>query len=198
MPCITRLQPLALLILGVSTLTSCQRESALPTNSTAVSRVVEPTFAEQADAVRAGRSDTIRINETLVTDRDLEPLGGLDDKLHRINLSHTELTDAALARLAKCQQLEQLRIASPHFTDDALAELANLPRLKHLHLIGSPLTSKALPHLKKLTGLSSLYLDGTALTLNDMRELVEALPTTHIHFDGGHHRDDAGADIHMP
>jgi Leucine-rich repeat (LRR) protein len=156
----------------------------------------EPAFAQQAEAVRTGASDTIRLDKTLVTDQDLVQLDGLDGKLRRINLSQTELSDAALARLAKCTELEQLRIASPRFTNEGVALLAEMPKLKYLHLIDSPLTDEALPHLKKLTGLSSLYLDGTEISLNGMRELSEALPDTHKHFDGGHFRDDPRADVH--
>lgn len=182
-------------ILVILTALSCTRETP-PTANATVAHKSEPTFAEQAKAVREGACDTIRLDETLVTDRDLLHLDGLDHKLRRINLSHTELSDAALARLAHCLQLEQLRVASPHFTDDGIGVLAEMPRLKYLHLIGSPLTSKAVPHLKKLTWLSALYLDGTEITQDGMRELGDSLPNTHKHFDGGHHRDDTRADIH--
>lgn len=184
-------------------LTSCQREVPPGANATtatqrapAESTIAEPTFAQQAEAVRSGASEIIRLDQTLVTDQDLAHLDGLDDKLRRINLSHSELSDVALMRLAKCSQLEQLRIASPRFTNEGLAALAEAPKLKHLHLIGSPLTGGAVPHLKKLTGLSSLYLDGAELTAGDMRALSDALPSAHLHFDGGHHREDSRADIH--
>ncbi len=183
--------------------TSCQREVPAPADVTikaefrpTESLPAKPTFAQQAEAVRTGDSNTIRLDEALVTDQDLAQLEGLDDKLQRINLSHTELSDAALARLAKCTQLEQLRIASPRFTNEGLAALAEMPKLKYLHLIGAPLTDEALPNLKKLTGLSSLYLDGTEISLSGMRELSEALPDAHKHFDGGHFRDDPRADVH--
>jgi Leucine-rich repeat (LRR) protein len=178
-------------------LTSCSREA--PPQKSAIGEAASPTepaFAQQAEAVRTGASDTIRLDKTLVTDQDLVQLDGLDGKLRRINLSQTELSDAALARLAKCTELEQLRIASPRFTNEGVALLAEMPKLKYLHLIDSPLTDEALPHLKKLTGLSSLYLDGTEISLNGMRELSEALPDTHKHFDGGHFRDDPRADVH--
>jgi len=179
-------------------LTSCSREAPPTAHATGeVVALVEPTFAQQAEAVRAGTSDTIRLDDTLVTDRDIAQLVGLDDKLRRINLSHSELSDDALARLADCKQLEQLRIASPHFTNEGVAVLAQMPRLKYLHLIGSPLTNEALPTLKKLTGLSALYLDGTEISPDGMRELGESLPNTHKHFDGGHFRDDPRADIHQ-
>jgi hypothetical protein len=180
------------------TLTSCSREAPPLGNATVEAKrdSVEATFAEQAEAIRAGTGDTIRLDETVVTDRDIADLDGVDDKLRRVNLSHTELSDASLARLAKCAQLEQLRVASPSFTDQGVAVLTELPRLKYLHLINSPLTDGAVPHLKRLTGLSALYLDGTEISLASMRELRDALPDTHIHFDGGHYRGDPGADSH--
>ncbi len=179
-------------------LTSCSREAPPVGNATAEAKrdAVEATFAAQAEAVRAGTGGTIRLDETLVTDLDIANLAGLDDKLRRINLSNTELSDASLARLSKYSLLEQLRIASPHFTDHGVAVLAELPRLRYLHLIDTPLTDCAIPHLKRLAGLSALYLDGTEITLEGKRELRDALPDTHIHFDGGHYRGDPGADSH--
>jgi hypothetical protein len=195
----TRLGRILPIICGVviALTTSCQRESApISAATTEVTTNTELAFAEQAKAVRDGKSDTIRLDETLVTDQDLAELEGVNDKLQRINLSNTKLSDAALGRLAECSRLEQLRVASPRFTNDGLRALADFPRLKYLHLIGSPFTGGAVSHLKKLNRLSSLYLDDTELTLNDMRELINALPDTHIHFDGGHHRDDSRADVH--
>ncbi len=179
-------------------LTSCSREAPPVGNASVEAKrdAVEATFAEQAEAVSAGTGDSIRLDETLVTDLDIANLAGLDDKLRRINLSHTDLTDAMLKRLTRCEQLEQLRIASPRFTDEGLAVLAEMPRLRYLHLVGSPLADGAVPHLKRLTGLSALYLDGTEITLDGKRELRDALPDTHIHFDGGHYRGDPGADSH--
>ena len=157
----------------------------------------EPTFAEQADAVRAGRSEQIRVDQALVTDEQLVELDGLEDKLRRLNLSKTTITDEGLARIAGLRRLEQLRLASSAITDAGLADLAQLSKLRHLHLIDAPVTDAGLEHLRPLTGLKSLYLDGSRASDEGMNRLVEALPDVHLHFDGGHHRHDMHADDHQ-
>ena len=154
----------------------------------------EISFAAQADAVRNGRSDQIRLDHTPVTDDDLKHLVGLEDKLRRINLSHTNISDQGLAQIAEMKQLEQLRLASPQITDGGVAVLQGLAQLKHLHLIDVPLTDAGLVPLHSLKSLQSMYLDGTRGSEQAMTELVEALPGVHMHFDGGHLREDSGAD----
>ncbi len=156
----------------------------------------EASFAKQAAAVREGRSVGIRVDRQPVTDGDLAELDGLQDKLRRLNLSHTTITDAGLARIAQMHELEQLRLESAAITDAGLADLEQLTKLRHLHLIDAAITDAGLEHLEKLTGLRSLYLDGSQASDAGMSRLVEALPNVHLHFDGGHHRHDAHADDH--
>ncbi|MBI3838380.1 MAG: hypothetical protein HY288_10670 [Planctomycetia bacterium] len=150
----------------------------------------EPSIAEQAHAVRERRSNQIRLDRTLVVDRDLKSLSGLESELLRINFSHTEITDAGLARLSQMKEIEQLRLASPRITDAGLACLRELPHLRFLHLIDIPITDSGLEHLHSLKSLESLYLDGTRITDDGIQRLIAALPQVHLHVDDHHHRLD--------
>ena len=156
----------------------------------------EASLLEQAQAVRDGRSDTIRLDHTTIRDDDLEQLDGLEDKLLRINLSQTSLTDAGLARLCRFERLEQLRVMSPDMTDAGLAPLKDLPHLRFLHLMGAPFGDAGLEYLHALSRLESLYLDGIRASDAAITRLIEALPKVHVHIDGGHHRADHHADDH--
>jgi hypothetical protein len=164
----------------------------------AIDRVSEVGFSEQAEAVRDGRSDQIRIEHTSVRDDQLAELDGLEGTLRRINISQSKITDAGLARIAGMRSLNQLRLGSEKVSDDGLACLAQLRELRHLHLIDMPISDAGLAHLHELKSLESLYLDGTRATDDEMKRLIEALPGVHIHFDGGHHRVDSQADDHGP
>jgi hypothetical protein len=166
----------------------------LHVTSTPSGQPAETSFAAQAEAVREGRSDLIRLDHNPVADDDLKHLVGLEDKLRRINLSQTTISDQGLAQIAEMKQLEQLRLASPQITDGGVAVLQGLPQLKHLHLIDVPLTDAGLVPLHSLKSLQSMYLDGTRGSEQAMTELVKALPGVHMHFDGGHLREDSGAD----
>lgn len=156
----------------------------------------ETSLSEQAQAVREGRADTIRLDRANVGDDDLRELDGLEDKLLRINFSQTSLSDAGLARLCRFERLEQLRVMSPEVTDAGLAPLKDLPNLRHLHLIGAPFGDAGLEHLHALSGLESLYLDGIRASDAAITRLIEALPKVHVHIDGGHHRADQQSDHH--
>ncbi len=184
-----------LAVLGLGACTPQREGSSAAAN---VASPSEPSFAEQAAAVRAGTSDQIRLNETPVSDADLLQLDGLADDLLRINLSRTTISDAGMAKIAGMHKLVQLRLAAPNVTDAGLASVTQLKELKHLHLIAVPLTDAGLEPLAALKHLSSLYLDDTQVTSEGMRRLVEALPNVHLHFDGGHIRDDpqAGHEAH--
>jgi len=171
----------------------CTRES----NPDAVPHhAPEASLTEQAQAVRDGRADTIRLDRSAVSDDDLKQLDGLEDKLLRVNFSRTSLTDAGLARLCRFERLEQLRVMSPRLTDEGMPHLKNLEHLRHLHLIAAPLGDAGLEHLQALSGLESLYLDGIRASDAAITRLIEALPKTHVHIDGGHHHGDQRADDH--
>jgi hypothetical protein len=150
----------------------------------------EPSLAEQARSVRQGRSSEIRLDRTLVGDRDLESLSGLESRLRRINFSRTEITDEGLEQLSRMEKLEQLRLSSPRITDEGLACLRRLEHVRFLHLIDIPITDAGLEHLHALKSLESLYLDGTKVTDDGIQRLVTALPRVHLHVDDHHHRLD--------
>jgi hypothetical protein len=141
-------------------------------------------------AVRDGQSNQIRLDHTRVTDGDLAQLDGLEDKLERINLSLTDITDAGLARISRFPRLEQLRLASSRIDDAGLTCLAELKHLRHLHLIDVPVTDAGLDHLHPLKSLESLYLDNIRATDEGIGRLVAALPDVHLHIDHAHHRVD--------
>jgi hypothetical protein len=149
--------------------------------------VSEPSFKAQAQAVRDGQSKQIRLDHRPVADSDLVELEGLEDKLMRINLSRTSITDDGLKRISRMHGLEQLRLASPRVTDAGLECLSELKQLRFLHLIGMPITDAGLDRLHSLTSLESLYLDDTQATEGGIGRLLAAMPNVHLHFGGQHH-----------
>ena len=120
----------------------------------------EPTFAEQAAAVRAGTSTRIRVADRALTEEEWEAIAGLealshldlqegvaDDskaivlsrlpRLERLVLRESPLGDEGFKHLAACHTLRDVNIPQARCTLVGLAALAELPRLKNLRL-GSP------------------------------------------------------------
>lgn len=156
----------------------------------------EPSLATQAEAIRQGRADAIRLDRSLVRDDDLAPLDDLGDKLRRVNLSHTEITDAGLEKLCRHAGLEQLRLSSSRVTDAGLAHVAKLKHLRFLHLLDAPITDAGLDQLHRLETLESLYLDRTRVTDEGLARLIAARPGVHLHIDEHHHPLDPHAKEH--
>lgn len=181
---------LAILVLCLA---GCAKTSSEPATS---STTLEPSFVVQARAVADGKSTQIRLDRSPVNDDDLRTLAGLEDKLERLNLSRTDISDEGLRRIAQMQRLEQLRLDSHRITDQGLAELAALKQLRFLHLLHAPIGDAGLAHLHALKQLESLYLDGTKVTDDGLARLLEAVPGVHLHIDDHHHRLDPKADEH--
>ncbi len=156
----------------------------------------ELTLAEQIAAVRNGRSDVLRLDDTVVHYADLAALAEVKARVRRINFSHSDITDAGLAQIGQLENLEQLRLASSQVTDAGMEHLAGLTKLRFLHLLDAPITDAGLDRLHGLTQLESLYLDHTQVTDAGLARLVEALPQVHLHIDDHHHRLDAHGKEH--
>jgi hypothetical protein len=158
----------------------------------------ELSLAEQAQQVRDGRSTQIRMDDTRVSDADLNLLSGLEDKLERVNFARSSISDEGIERLSHFERLEQLRLASSLIGDAGVSHLKGLKQLRHLHLIDAPITDVGLADLQGISSLESLYLDGTKVSDAGVRQFIDAMPQVHFHVDGGHHRADPHADSHEP
>lgn len=172
------------LILALPVISGCAPTAI---EHTAARQPTESSWQEQIAAVRAGASDVLRVDHTTVTDDDLKALDGLEDKLRRINLSRTAVSDAGMAQIGKMRDLIQLRIASDKITDAGIAHLANLQHLRYLHLLEAPITDAGLDALNELSSLESLYLDHTNVTDEGLARLLKARPGVHLHIDDHHH-----------
>ena len=177
----------SLLVATAMTATSCMRQ---PMSSVPSADPPEATLAQQAESVRAGRSDEIRLDRTLVVNEDLKELHDLSGNLRRINFSRTEVSDAGLVEICRCEHLVQLRLSCPRITNDGLALIAELKEMRFLNLINAPITDAGLAHLRGLKQLESLYLDGSNASDEGIERLIQELPDVHLHMDGGHHRSD--------
>jgi hypothetical protein len=162
----------------------CARRSSEPIDAAARP---EASLAAQAQAVRGGASDSVRLDDTAVRDEHLDVLDGLGQRLRRVNFSRSEISDAGLARLCQNAMLEQLRLQSPRVTDAGLAHVAGLKHLRFLHLLDAPITDAGLDQLHHLKQLESLYLDNTRVSDAGLARLIEAIPKVHLHIDDHHH-----------
>jgi hypothetical protein len=115
--------------------------------------------------------------DTGVGDAGVANLAGMR-VLQNLDLSGTNLSDAALASLARNHpSLQWLELRRTRITTAGLAHLAKLPRLLDLDLSDCPIDDDAIPALIGCRSLRMLQLPGTKLTPSGVAHLREALPS---------------------
>ena len=125
--------------------------------------------------------------ETEIREELKKPAGELTkadfEKIMKLNLSSTKITDASLKEVAKCKQLKRLYLDNTQITDAGLMEVAQLNQLSDLYLGSTKITDKALNHLTKLNGLSSIGLIWTQITDAGLMELAKLNQLQCIYLD---------------
>ena len=93
------------------------------------------------------------IVEKAIREKIKKPTGELTkadlDKVTRIHLHTTKITDAGLKEVAKLQQLTHLYLGDTQITDEGLKEVAKLKKLTILYLYGTKVTDAGVAELKK-------------------------------------------------
>jgi hypothetical protein len=116
-------------------------------------------------------------------DEDVESLLGLA-RLEAVYLSYTDITDRALATLAKIPTIQGLGIGANTISDDGLAPLASLKGLALLDLNTTPrLTDRAFQHLARIENLRQLNVAWTSTTTEGVEEFKRQKPECHVYFD---------------
>lgn len=100
---------------------------------------------------------------TWITDVDLTRIGQLD-RLRKLDLSHTLITDVGLEHLKGLSSVTDLNLYyAEYLTDSGLSHIVNWSNLQRLDLHGTKVTSKVLEHIAHLTNLKSLDISFTAI-----------------------------------
>lgn len=116
---------------------------------------------------------------TPAADDALANLKGLD-KLQKLTLNGTKITDAGLEHLKGLAGLQKLYLVDTKVGDAGLEHLKGLAGLQVLSLVGTQVTDAGLEHLKGLSNLQIVFLYGTKVTDAGAKTLQEALPKVKI------------------
>jgi len=142
----------------------------------------EPTLAEQIAAVRAGQSDRIQIEHTVLTDDDLRQITELT-QLRELLLDNAEsrFTASGINYLSGLPKLEHLRIRGGGIDDKALIHLAGLESLKILNVPQGTFGDAALVELKRLPYLVQFRFSSPRVTDAGMKTLAELPAIKRLH-----------------
>jgi hypothetical protein len=100
-----------------------------------------------------------------------------------VELGTPQVTDADLAALRDCPQVELLSLAHSRITDAGLVQLAGLEHLDSLNLAGTAITSAGLEHLAGFRQLQYLNVVGTGAPRDVMNRLGARVPYVVAGFD---------------
>jgi len=102
------------------------------------------------------------------------------DRLQKLDLSGSNVTDAELVHLKDLASLQTLLLSKTQVTDDGLSHFKGLKNLASLDLQGTKITDAGMTHLTGLTSLRHLEIQATKVTAEGAEKLKAALPNLSI------------------
>jgi len=142
----------------------------------------EPSFAEQLEAVRSGKSEAIAVTESPVTDQELAGIASaIKLRVLQLDDSGNKITASGIRELVGLPDLQQLRIRGSGFDDAALAEAAKIKSLEILNIPQADLTDAGLAELKDLPDLIQLRFGSPQVTDAGMKTLAELPALLRLH-----------------
>ena len=125
--------------------------------------------------VKAPHLEELFLEPVALDERSLAAIAALKE-LKKLGLhSGGIVTDAALAKLARVQQITELSLDGSGMNDDGLRQLANLHALEILSLPDSMITGAGMAALTKLKQLKNLYLSNSPFN-DEGGEALRGLP----------------------
>ena len=140
---------------------------------------------------RAGSISSIDLSRSWVSDIDLTRLAGLD-RLERLALAQTHLTDGALAIVGGLPHLRELDLFyCEHITDSGAASLRSARLLEKLNVRGTKISDSGVKFLAELDRLRWLDIGITEISDASV-ELLEAMPRLEYLAIGGNRVTEVG------
>ncbi len=107
-----------------------------------------------------------------VTDETIDLVTAAGPNVVWLDLSGAKVTDAGVAKLARCENLTRLHLERTGATDVAADTLAWLKRLEYLNLYGTKVTDATLAKVAPLPRLSRLYVWQTDVSYEAAKKMM--------------------------
>ncbi|ARK10313.1 c-type cytochrome domain-containing protein [Fibrella sp. ES10-3-2-2] len=120
------------------------------------------------------------VNVRTFSDAQATLLVKLADQIVWLKLGDTQITDAAIASIARLKNLQKLHLERTRITDVGLQKLTSLTYLEYLNLYGTAMTDAGLISLAALKALRSVYVWQTKVTESGITALKKALPNVEV------------------
>jgi hypothetical protein len=117
-----------------------------------------------------------------VNDESLNGLQDLGSNVALLDLSKTDVTDAALKTIAKLDRLVRLDLHGTQIGDAGMKQLSGLKNLRYLNLYGTQVGDSGLQAIGNLKGLKDIYLWRSKVTDQGVKKLQKQLPNARINW----------------
>jgi Leucine Rich repeat len=124
---------------------------------------------------KLNRLERLNLSDTPITDECLANIGGIKT-LKCLDLHHATITNAGIEYLAQLPRLERLWLSGTKVGDEGIALLRGHPTLTDLDLGYTTITDDSLSHVATISRLSQLDVAATAVTDHGL-SFLEAHPT---------------------
>ncbi len=120
------------------------------------------------------------VNVQTFTDAQAALLPKISEQLVWLKLGDTQISDGALAQVAKLKHLQKLHLEQTNVMDAGLKNLNGLANLEYLNLYGTNITDAGLTHLTGLKNLKTIYLWQTKVTEAGIAALKKSMPNLEV------------------
>ncbi|GAB2605238.1 c-type cytochrome domain-containing protein [Spirosoma areae] len=120
------------------------------------------------------------VNARTFSDAQATALPKLSNQIVWLKLGDTQISDAALAQVAKLKNVQKLHLEQTGITDAGLKQLKGLVNLEYLNLYGTAITDAGLAELVNLKNLKTVYLWQTKATEQGIASLKKAMPNLDV------------------
>jgi hypothetical protein len=139
--------------------------------------------------------DAVDLAHADATDEDLDWLARAD-RLKRLVLSGSQVTDSGMERLRDLTRLEDLDLRGTEVGDEGLSLLSNVRSIRNLSLAGGKVTDDGLDHLAQMTKLKNVDLSQTAIDGSGLKNLNRLPELVTLKLAGSDVTDDGLAAFH--
>lgn len=127
-----------------------------------------------------GHGGIVHIEGKTLEVKKLTDLPSGDFEVAKIDLTKSNITDAALDNLTMLEELQSLTLHGTKITNNGLNHLVNLTGLKELDLSNTNINDEGLKILAGIKSLEKLHLHATAVTNKGLEEFHAALPNCEL------------------
>jgi Leucine-rich repeat (LRR) protein len=127
-----------------------------------------------------GQGGIVHLEGQTLEVKKLTDLPSGDFEVARIDLTNSNVTDAALENLTVVEELQSLTLHGTKISNEGLNHLVALKSLKELDLSNTNINDEGLKLLANIKTLEKLHLHTTAVTNNGLKDFRAAVPDCEV------------------